>query len=254
MRKIEMMTGLALCACAAAAAPLASGNVMGVMKVTNTLTYAALPVPFEAAGGGALKLKELVADGLSAGDRLVVCEDGAYKGVKYDGSVWKGETTVIEGGDIVSGDPESAVPPCGRAVWCQRADPSKPVLVMGQVPATYPDVAVSAASGGEAAYTLLYNPKGEAFTLNAAGAISGAGKDDQILVQRGAAHDVYTYDGTAWGYDRLVTSTITRTINGVEKEITVSTKERVTAGDMVVPAGYGFWYVSKGGAAPVVKW
>ena len=40
----------------------------------------------------------------------------------------------------------------------------------------------------------------------------------------------------------------------LEKEITVSTKERVTAGDMVVPAGYGFWYVSKGGTAPVVKW
>lgn len=226
---------------------LTTSNVLAIKRVPGVAGAAAgtevvAAVPWRnVALTDDVTVDRLVATGVAAGDEIAAWMDGAktYYTWRWNGTAWEPAT------DAKTGVPALAASATtlrrGTAVWYKRANPSSAYSqVGGYDPAT---VTTAVTQGGatsekKPANTLLINPYDEAVDLTKIPGASG----DQI--QTLADKKVYTYKDGRWGTMKFVETT---TPFGPVKQ-----QQFVAAtGPVVVPAGQGFWYISKGGAQAI---
>lgn len=245
-----MVGGCALAALAAFGADVAGGNVCGLMNVPSDAKLTMIAVPWVTVGGAAdaMKVADLVkTDTLSAGDELYYYDDATatyYRWVLTDGA-WTPTATAktdAQGKSVTIAAPDASYGlPRGKGLFLVRQDTSREIWLYGEHRASAVSVAVAAGTAAAPAYTMIANPNADAYDLNAKAVAGAAG--DQILLGDGVT--LYTFKTDA-GWTRK--TTVTTTIGGVERPVKKDTTEGV-----VVPAGQGAWYVSKGGA-PTISW
>ena len=131
--------------------------------------------------------------------------------------------------------------PRGKGLFLVRQDAAKEIWLYGQHSTAQVSVDVAAGTAGTPAYTMIANPNAKAYDLNTKGVGGAAG--DQILLGDGGT-TLYTRTETAWTRK----TDVTKTIGGVARTFKKDTTEGV-----VIPAGKGAWYVSKGGS-PTIAW
>lgn len=252
--KLRLMMGVcALAAATALGADVMGRNVCGLMNVPSDAKVTMIAVPWVTVGGeaDAMKVADLVkTDTLSAGDELYYYDGATYfswklQGNVLQGNVWTPAATTKEdakGNPVTIQAPDASYAlPRGKGLFLVRQDATKEIWLYGQHSTAPVSVAVAAGTAGTPAYTMIANPNAEAYDLNAKGVGGAAG--DQILLGDGGT-TLYTRTETAWTRK----TDVTKTIGGV-----VRTFKKDTTEGVVIPAGTGAWYVSKGGS-PTIAW
>ena len=95
--KFSIFLSVMLVAGATLASSVESADTFGVLKITSTNTETVVSVPWEAAGGGAVKVKDFVkTTNMTAGDALYLYDasEQSYKEWVLGDSGWVGATTV----------------------------------------------------------------------------------------------------------------------------------------------------------------
>lgn len=252
--KLRLMMGVcALAAATALGADVMGRNVCGLMNVPSGAKVTMIAVPWVTVGGeaDAMKVANLVkTDTLSAGDELYYYDGATYfswklQGNVLQGNVWTPAATTKEdakGNPVTIQAPDASYAlPRGKGLFLVRQDATKEIWLYGQHSTAQVSVRVAAGTAGTPAYTMIANPNAEAYDLNEKGVGGAAG--DQILLGDGGT-TLYTRTETAWTRK----TDVTKTINGVDRTFKKDTTEGV-----VIPAGTGAWYVSKGGS-PTIVW
>lgn len=252
--KLRLMMGVcALAAATALGADVMGRNVCGLMNVPSGAKVTMIAVPWVTVGGeaDAMKVANLVkTDTLSEGDELYYYDGATYfswklQGNVLQGNVWTPAATTKEdakGNPVTIQAPDASYAlPRGKGLFLVRQDATKEIWLYGQHSTAQVSVAVAAGTAGTPAYTMIANPNAEAYDLNKKGVGGVAG--DQILLGDGGT-TLYTRTETAWTRK----TDVTKTIGGVARTV----KEDTTEG-VVIPAGTGAWYVSKGGS-PTIAW
>lgn len=252
--KLRLMMGVcALAAATALGADVMGRNVCGLMNVPSGAKVTMIAVPWVTVGGeaDAMKVADLVkTDTLKPGDELYYYDGATYfswklQGTVLQGNVWTPAATTKEdakGNPVTIQAPDASYAlPRGKGLFLVRQDATKEIWLYGQHSTAQVSVAVAAGTAGTPAYTMIANPNAEAYDLNAKGVGGAAG--DQILLGDGGT-TLYTRTETAWTRK----TDVTKTINGVDRTFKMDTAEGV-----VIPAGTGAWYVSKGGS-PTIAW
>lgn len=252
--KLRLMMGVcALAAATALGADVMGRNVCGLMNVPSGAKVTMIAVPWVTVGGeaDAMKVADLVkTDTLSAGDELYYYDGATYfswklQGTVLQGNVWTPAATTKEdakGNPVTIQAPDASYAlPRGKGLFLVRQDATKEIWLYGQHSTAPVSVDVAAGTAGTPAYTMIANPNAEAYDLNAKGVGGAAG--DQILLGDGGT-TLYTRTETAWTRK----TDVTKTINGVDR-----TFKKDTTDGVVIPAGTGAWYVSKGGS-PTIAW
>lgn len=247
--KLRLMMGVcALAAATALGADVMGRNVCGLMNVPSGAKVTMIAVPWVTVGGeaDAMKVANLVkTDTLSAGDELYYYDGSVYRCWKLQGDAWQPTTVTLKdakGNDLSVQTPDASyVLPRGKGLFLVRQDATKEIWLYGQHSTAPISVAVAAGTAGTPAYTMIANPNAEAYDLNTKGVGGAAG--DQILLGDGGT-TLYTRTETAWTRK----TDVTKTIGGVARTFKKDTTEGV-----VIPAGTGAWYVSKGGS-PTIAW
>lgn len=247
--KLRLMMGVcALAAATALGADVMGRNVCGLMNVPSGAKVTMIAVPWVTVGGSAdaMEVANLVkTDTLSAGDELYYYDGATYFSWKLQGNVWTPAATTKEdakGNPVTIQAPDASYAlPRGKGLFLVRQDATKEIWLYGQHSTAPISVAVAAGTAGTPAYTMIANPNAEAYDLNKKGVGGAAG--DQILLGDGGT-TLYTRTETAWTRK----TDVTKTIGGV-----VRTFKKDTTEGVVIPAGTGAWYVSKGGS-PTIAW
>ncbi len=252
--KLRLMMGVcALAAATALGADVMGRNVCGLMNVPSGAKVTMIAVPWVTVGGeaDAMKVANLVkTDTLKPGDELYYYDGATYfswklQGTVLQGNVWTPAATTKEdakGNPVTIQAPDASYAlPRGKGLFLVRQDATKEIWLYGQHSTAQVSVAVAAGTAGTPAYTMIANPNAEAYDLNEKGVGGAAG--DQILLGDGGT-TLYTRTETAWTRK----TDVTKTINGVDRTFKTDTTEGV-----VIPAGKGAWYISKGGS-PTIAW
>lgn len=247
--KLRLMMGVcALAAATALGADVMGRNVCGLMNVPSGAKVTMIAVPWVTVGGeaDAMKVADLVkTDTLSAGDELYYYDGSVYRCWKLQGDAWQPATVALKdakGNDLSVQTPDASYAlPRGKGLFLVRQNVTKEIWLYGQHSTAPISVRVAAGTAGTPAYTMIANPNAEAYDLNEKGVGGAAG--DQILLGDGGT-TLYTRTETAWTRK----TDVTKTINGVDRTFKTDTTEGV-----VIPAGTGAWYVSKGGS-PTIAW
>lgn len=247
--KLRLMMGVcALAAATALGADVMGRNVCGLMNVPSGAKVTMIAVPWVTVGGSAdaMEVANLVkTDTLSAGDELYYYDGSVYRCWKLQGGAWQPTTVTLKdakGNDLSVQTPDASYAlPRGKGLFLVRQDATKEIWLYGQHSTAPISVAVAAGTAGTPAYTMIANPNAEAYDLNTKGVGGAAG--DQILLGDGGT-TLYTRTETAWTRK----TDVTKTIGGVARTFKKDTTEGV-----VIPAGTGAWYVSKGGS-PTIAW
>lgn len=252
--KLRLMMGVcALAAATALGADVMGRNVCGLMNVPSGAKVTMIAVPWVTVGGeaDAMKVADLVkTDTLSPGDELYYYDGATYfswklQGNVLQGNVWTPATVALkdaQGNPVTIQTPDASYAlPRGKGLFLVRQDATKEIWLYGQHSTAQVSVDVAAGTAGTPAYTMIANPNAVAYDLNAKGVGGAAG--DQILLGDGGT-TLYTRTETAWTRK----TDVTKTIGGVARTFKVDTTEGV-----VIPAGTGAWYVSKGGS-PTIAW
>lgn len=252
--KLRLMMGVcALAAATALGADVMGRNVCGLMNVPSGAKVTMIAVPWVTVGGeaDAMKVADLVkTDTLKPGDELYYYDGATYfswklQGNVLQGNVWTPAATTKEdakGNPVTIQAPDASYAlPRGKGLFLVRQDATKEIWLYGQHSTAQVSVAVAAGTAGTPAYTMIANPNAVAYDLNAKGVGGAAG--DQILLGDGGT-TLYTRTETAWTRK----TDVTKTINGVDRTFKMDTAEGV-----VIPAGKGAWYISKGGS-PTIAW
>lgn len=252
--KLRLMMGVcALAAATALGADVMGRNVCGLMNVPSGAKVTMIAVPWVTVGGSAdaMEVANLVkTDTLSEGDELYYYDGATYfswklQGNVLQGNVWTPAATTKEdakGNPVTIQAPDASYAlPRGKGLFLVRQDATKEIWLYGQHSTAQVSVAVAAGTAGTPAYTMIANPNAEAYDLNKKGVGGAAG--DQILLGDGGT-TLYTRTETAWTRK----TDVTKTIGGV-----VRTFKKDTTEGVVIPAGTGAWYVSKGGS-PTIAW
>lgn len=247
--KLRLMMGVcALAAATALGADVMGRNVCGLMNVPSGAKVTMIAVPWVTVGGeaDAMKVANLVkTDTLSAGDELYYYDGSVYRCWKLQGDAWQPTTVTLKdakGNDLSVQTPDASYAlPRGKGLFLVRQNATKEIWLYGQHSTAPISVAVAAGTAGTPAYTMIANPNAEAYDLNEKGVGGAAG--DQILLGDGGT-TLYTRTETAWTRK----TDVTKTINGVDRTFKMDTADGV-----VIPAGTGAWYVSKGGS-PTIVW
>lgn len=247
--KLRLMMGVcALAAATALGADVMGRNVCGLMNVPSGAKVTMIAVPWVTVGGeaDAMKVANLVkTDTLSAGDELYYYDGSVYRCWKLQGDAWQPTTVTLKdakGNDLSVQTPDASYAlPRGKGLFLVRQNVTKEIWLYGQHSTAPISVRVAAGTAGTPAYTMIANPNAEAYDLNEKGVGGAAG--DQILLGDGGT-TLYTRTETAWTRK----TDVTKTINGVDRTFKTDTTDGV-----VIPAGTGAWYVSKGGS-PTIVW
>lgn len=248
--KLRLMMGVcALAAATALGADVMGRNVCGLMNVPSGAKVTMIAVPWVTVGGeaDAMKVANLVkTDTLSAGDELYYYDGSVYRCWRLSvDRKWQPATVALkdaQGNPVTIQTPDASYAlPRGKGLFLVRQNVTKEIWLYGQHSTAPISVAVAAGTAGTPAYTMIANPNAEAYDLNTKGVGGAAG--DQILLGDGGT-TLYTRTETAWTRK----TDVTKTIGGVARTFKKDTTEGV-----VIPAGTGAWYVSKGGS-PTIAW
>ena len=237
------------CLCALAAAPafgdtaaVTSENTFGVLKVTCNTAKAIIATPWVSCENinDAVKVTNLVMTAnLSENDAIIVYVNEAFKGWKLASGAWSPlnvSSAETYGIAVGSGDSTSEAIARGKAFWFIKngfTSGTYDLYLYGQDKVvTTTDNATVVAN----AYNLLANPKVAELDLATSSLWTGMtiNANDRIVVPNGAnAPTEYSYVNGAWGH--LVE-------NG---------RVAVWTAGGTIPAGRGFWYISKGGSGTI---
>ena len=233
---------------AAALGAVTSANAVGVLRVDSTVRRTIVAVPWEAVGGGEARALDIVSSkGLTPGDKVFVySQSGKAKGVHSAYSLQSGAwdaMPVVTADGVWKGDGTETLPR-GGAFQLWRSDASKPFVLCGQAPEDAADaVEVDPGTPAKPAYSMLGSPRTEPFVLNAEGAVENPNEGDRIVVPQTGGDRVYEWRAAdGWGYDAKVA----HTAEVAGRVVTGYRTARKTDGEMSVPVGTGFWYVSTG--------
>lgn len=242
------------CLCALAAIPafgaeaVTSANTFGVLKVTCSTNKVIIATPWvECLTAGNVKVTDLVmTDNLAENDAIIVYADGAFRGWKLTaGKEWEAYAVSTAGGTVTAGDAASAAIARGKAFWFVKASYSEPydLYLYGQDTSAAATSEIAAGNSTTPAYSLVASPKTTDANLNATGVVGftpNAADEIHVPPTGGKLLDtVYTYksDKGGWGTDVIVS------VGG-------RNKKQWQAG-CTIPAGTGFWYISKGGTGTI---
>ena len=232
-----------------------SANVFGLMAVNSGTTNTIVATPWmSATGEGSVVVSNIVkTTNLTVGDKLYVIngndEDAFYEGWELkSGNYWGsiGKFTLNSNGtmsEAVSVDPQYKTIGRGQGVWLVRQNPtSGPFYLYGQYTNVAATTTITAGSENSPVWHLVGNSSATDKSLNAA--ISGTvDAKDTIVVPIGNMPTLFTYTNGFWGCAAYS--------NVIKGGITSRYPYRDTTS--IVPAGTGFWYVSRGGT-PVITW
>lgn len=240
---MKLRSLIGFCALAVASVAVAEdivGNTCGLMNVPSTTEATMIAVPWVTVGGTAdtMQIATLVkTDTLSAGDELYYYDGSAYNRWVLEDGAWKPSAVTNKDGTFVSPAAGFAVPR-GQGLFLVRKNTASEIWLYGQNSTESASVAVTAGTATTPTYTMIANPNTSDYDLNTKSVAGAAG--DQIILGDGT---IYSY-GSAW------TKTISETKTIGTKTVTV--KKQSSEG-VVIPAGQGAWYVSKGGS-PTINW
>ena len=227
-----------------------SVNTMGILKVPSPKALEIVAVPWNRLApdeNQSVLVADLVKTAtLTPGDKLHVYDRAKknYKSWSYDiekGWVALGTYKLTKAGleQTTAPDQSEQAVDRGSAVWLERQDASKPFYLYGQYSKDAVATKIEKGTADVPSHNLVASPSLVPFDLNG-GKITGTpNAKDQIIVPQGGGQTpkVYTWkSGNGWGYTKIV--------NG---RLVFYTE------DAQVPAGTGFWYISKGGS-PTIKW
>ena len=251
---MKVKTLACLCALAAISAfgteAVTSGNTFGVLKVTCSAQKVIIATPWVKCGdaNSSVSVSNLVmTSGLVEGDSVLLYQNGAFKGWSINASGnWQSMPVTVSGTTYDSGS--NAAIARGEAFWFVKASYSEPydLYLYGQEAASEA-TATSSITGGTSAspaYSLVASPK---ITSTGTNDINVARFDftpdaaDEIRIPRGNNKPdvVYTYKSGSWG------TPTSREVGSTGRYVTTW-----TAG-CTIPAGMGFWYLSKGGSGTI---
>lgn len=237
--KTKSLLSIAVSALAATALAetILDSEEIGVVKHTGTAgTEVAIGVPWQAcgsAGATPVKVSDLIASGLTDGDILSVWNGTSYHSWQWNGSAW----TAAEGPSETPEATKTTVSR-GQAVWYMPAG-SKTYTLMG-----CPVAAASTSSTTANGYTLLANPLPTDVTVSG---IGGSDGDEILLINSVSSTTSYvrnkgSWCTTGWGEPTDVGGKTMKPRTYIPVDDTVK-----------IPAGTGFWYISKGGS-PTITW
>ena len=241
------------CLCALAAVPAfgdvaaTSGNTFGVLRVTCSAQKVIIATPWVecATADAAVKVTDLVmTSGLANGDAILVYQnDGSFKSWVIADGAWVPQIVSQAGQTVSSGDPASAAVARGKAFWFVKnsftAGATYDLYLYGQDATTTATSTIVAGTSASPAYSLVASPNTVAADLNAKNFDGTRNAADEIRVPRHNLPDlIYTFkDGQGWG-------------TSVKKQVG-SVFKKVWEAGCTIPAGTGFWYVSKGGSGTI---
>lgn len=246
--KLSVIAASALATIAAFGADVTSvetSNTFGVMKVTCSAQKVIVCTPWvKALTAGDIQLKDLVMTaGLDAGDSIILYtgktgKASDFKSWVLDGDgVWQGVAVTDVNGTTLPGADEAIAR--GAGFWFVKKSFSADynLYLYGQDTS---DTATSTVVAN--AYNLVANPKTEDVAITSLSGVTPA-VGDTIQVPNGSAPaKVYTYKNGAWGKSVKTPIGTTGQYKMVWQAINADEK---------IPAGQGFWYISKGGAGTI---
>lgn len=247
------------CLCALAAIPafgteaVTSANTFGVLKVTCSATNVIIATPWVKCGDAtsAVSVTDLVmTDNLAEGDEIIVYANNEFKRwVLNSSKQWVGTAVTDARGTMDSGDAASAAIARGLAFRFIKSggytSDSYDLFLYGQDTTATATSTITGGSSGTPAYSLVASPKTTDANLNSPGVVGFTpNAADEIRIPRDNLPDViYTYKASELGWGTLTS----QLIPGTTRYRKVWTK------GCEIPAGTGFWYVSKGGSG-TIKW
>lgn len=226
-----------------AMAVVTSDNTLCRIRVDSSSAETILAVPLIEVGGSeqAITITNLVTTtGLSATDALMYNDGENWYSWQVDGNGnWEAVNTTVSGKTTTAAT--NAQFARGRGVWLVRGDASKsnPIYLYGQCDERTTTTTFAAGDKTRPVYTLMGNPKEEAFAPNSK-TWDGCGQGDKIAyADANGKAKTFTYrTGKGWCEAQD---------NGEGDFEWVTTSN-------TIPAGQGFWYVSVGGAGGSVTW
>ena len=253
----------AISAVGATSAAVTTGNTLCRIEVNSgtTNTIVAVPLVKIDQNGGAIPVDKLVlTDNLANGDTLLHWNasanegNGVWEAWVVANSVWT-PVSVVDGmqAATVTAGASDATLTRGDAIWVNRtfSGTSTPFYLYGQV--TAGSATATTLARGTAttnAYTMVGNPLTEEKAVNSLTFTGGINTGDAIVwgnsTSIGGVKEL-TYDGKEWGSFTTTKATLPSGLVVNQKSWTCSTDS--------IPAGQGFWYVSKGGTGTLtVAW
>lgn len=232
MNMKKVMTLAALTAAGAASAAVMTTNTLCRIEVASGTKNTIVSVPLKtiAVTGETIKLTDLVlTDNLAEGDYILHKGATGWESwmVSKEGK-WTSVAVSDAGVTTVTG-PDTAMPR-GDAFWLVRSDASNSFYLYGEVI----DTAAAGLTIGSG-YTMMGNTALEPVAINSikfTGKQPKAGDKIAIATTAGIGAKEYTYNGTEWTEATLALD------NGV-------LRPTVTKTAATIPAGQGFWYISK---------
>ena len=241
---------LALAAAAAVPAFAFTGtNTCGIVRIDSTNATTVIGVPWVEVSEGATAIsvdKLITTNNLAAGDQLLLYKGSTWVEWQFPASGWESMTTAHDVGGVTVDAPASgdATIQRGKALVLKRVtdnrDLTQPFYLYGQYTGAAESQTLNRGTIANPVYTLLASPNAVSLALSSS-VISNPCKDDQIIIYNAdGSQTIYTRnDSGAWG----------RYVEGEPFEIPgfgsfpSSVWETAT-----IPAGQGFWYVSRGNA------
>ena len=228
---------------------VATTNQFGILKVLSTNADTVVSAPWVALGANvedpaAMNVAKLVkTTNLTAGDVLIFFDGTNYKswGLNSGCTEWEPINVVASDSPLgveLSGGAANTTIVRGQGVLLHRQNPKDgsgnavPFYLYGQYTPAPATTTVAAGST-----MLLANPN-PAASFSFSAITPGAG--DKIVVTGSSIPKVYTYEDSAWGYEK----TEVTTTYGIQ----VQRKTRVTD-ESSVEAGKGFWYKRPSGGS-----
>lgn len=230
-----------------------SETTVGVLTVETEEKVIPVAVPWTSLTEAPDEKAEIPADeivqpqGLADGDLLHVYNGDAYTTLVLKNGKWtKGNNVIVgeSGSEVLDGEIPSVAR--GSAMWLERkTNTGKPFHLFGQYNKTDATTKIKAPAEGakKPEYNLIAPTGIEETDINQV-INHDIDENDRLMIVDKGAPVYYSYDGTAWGYNRQEIAT---TKNGKTIVRTVRTT------DAKVSAGIGLWYISNGGE-PTINW
>lgn len=252
------------CALSVQATDVASSdNMFGLLAVSSATSNTIVGTPWLATSGGAVVVSNLVkTTNLTVGDKLYVI-NGTGSSAFYDGwelnsaRCWQplGKFTLNANGTMsaaVAADPQQQTVVRGQGVWLVRNNPTdgsgNPNLFYLYGQSSTDPVTTTVTAGGEnaPAWNLVASSSATAAPFNFNTGITGTvNAKDTIVIPTDSSPSILTYSDSKWC--RQAQSNYVHAASGVKISVPyVDTNP-------TVPAGTGFWYVSRGGS-PTITW
>ena len=216
----------------AASAAVTTDNTLCRIEVASGTKNTIVAVPLKTIAGTdeTIKLTDLVlTDNLSVGDHILHKKGTSWEAwAVNDSNNWEAMPVSDDGITTVTGTDSEM--PRGDAFWLVRKDATKSFYLYGEVIDTKAaDLTIG--SG----YTMMGNTALEPVAINSIKFNGTQKKGDKIAIAttKGIGAKEYTYNGTEW-----TEATLALDNNGV-------LRPTVKVTDATIPAGQGFWYISK---------